>query len=217
MTIALSCLIFLMFVLIAYLWMGRGWLQWDRADIRKQALVELDWETRIPQGYSFHVGHTWVRNEGGEQTRIGVDEFALRLLGEVDQIEVIGNNRWVRQGQRILTMQSDAIRVDFLSPVEGVITAVNEQAIKEPTLASRFPFDRGWIALIKAQEFGTQQKNLIRGEMAERWMHKCMMRVQETLAQADSLAANGRRRKRGLLARVTPELRQKLVKEFFQT
>ena len=54
---------------------------------------------RMPQGYYFHTGHTWVRIEENADVSIGLDDFALRLLGPLDRIEapLIGNR--VYQGK----------------------------------------------------------------------------------------------------------------------
>ncbi|MBZ5574045.1 MAG: hypothetical protein LAO09_19445, partial [Acidobacteriia bacterium] len=60
----------------------------------------------IPQGYCFHPGHTWVLKETAENARVGVDGFATNLVGKIDHIDVIGPNRWVRQGQRLATISS---------------------------------------------------------------------------------------------------------------
>lgn len=209
-----SFLIFLIFLLIAYIWMGG---RATGSNTSKPRRLDLEWKAHTPPGYSFHVGHTWAHREDAQQVRVGVDDFAANLIGAIDHIEVIGTNRWVRQGQRIMTVQADAIKVDLLSPIEGVIAAVNEQALKKPSLATSFPFGEGWVALVKAPEFWRQQKNLIRGELAELWMHNCELRVRELLTQPDCAAEGGERGQQGLLARVSPEFRQKLVKEFFRT
>ena len=77
----------------------------------------------IPQGYSFHPAHTWAVGEGGDSTRVGIDSFAVTLLGKLDQVEVVELNGWVRQGQKFMTMQADNLTVGIQSPSEGVSPA----------------------------------------------------------------------------------------------
>ena len=216
MTIVLSCVIFLVFLFMAYFWMGRNWLQRSGNDFRKQPPAEFGCEARTPDGYSFHLGHTWIHSQDGEHARIGIDDFAAQILGEITHIDVIGTNRWVRQGQRIMTIQSAGISVDFLSPAEGVIIEVNEQARREPSLASRSPLGVGWVALIKVADLKTQQQNLLCGAVADQWMRNCAERVQEMLAESGEVLEN-KGRSSGMLARVSPELRQKLLREFFHS
>jgi len=64
---------------------------------------ELGFE--IPKGYCFHPGHTWVLDEGRQNARVGIDAFTGKVLGKIDGIEVAGLNRWVRQGQKIVTIK----------------------------------------------------------------------------------------------------------------
>ncbi|MFC1886672.1 hypothetical protein ACFLZM_06425, partial [Thermodesulfobacteriota bacterium] len=42
----------------------------------------------VPMGYYFHNGHTWARIESGGQLRIGLDDFALKLLGKADALDL---------------------------------------------------------------------------------------------------------------------------------
>ena len=55
----------------------------------------------VPQGYCFHPGHTWMAKEGADYARVGLDGFAANLLGAIDRVETSGENRWVRQGQKL--------------------------------------------------------------------------------------------------------------------
>ena len=67
--------------------------------------MEREYGFQIPQGYCFHPGHTWSLKEGADNARIGIDTFAANLMGKIDEIKVIGENRWVRQGQKVMTIR----------------------------------------------------------------------------------------------------------------
>jgi glycine cleavage system H lipoate-binding protein len=172
----------------------------------------------IPQGYGFHLGHTWVLRDGGESARIGIDGFAANLLGKIEQVDVVGLNRWVRQGQRLMTLKSGEVAVDLLSPVEGVITAVNRSLAENPTLVSRDPYRDGWIAVVKSPDLAVCQKNLVPGPMVAPWIQNSITRLISMAAEGSSrLAQDGGLPVDGLLTRLRPELRQRVVKEFFLT
>lgn len=68
--------------------------------------MQREYGFSIPEDYCFHPGHTWVLKEGGDNARVGIDSFAANLLGTIEHIDVIGLNRWVRQGQKLVTIQS---------------------------------------------------------------------------------------------------------------
>jgi glycine cleavage system H lipoate-binding protein len=72
---------------------------------------------KIPHGYYLHRGHTRVKIEEGSTARIGLDDFALRLLGPLDRIEapLIGKELEQDRGDILLGRGSNAARVQ--SPV----------------------------------------------------------------------------------------------------
>jgi len=76
-----------------------------------------------------------VLREGGENARVGVDSFAANLIGKVD-IEVAGVNRWVRQGQKLVMLKSGGTVFELVSPVEGVVTAVNKDVVERDCTGS---------------------------------------------------------------------------------
>src|ERR1700752_82073 len=65
--------------------------------------MQREYGFSIPDGFAFHPGHTWVLSEGGENARVGRDSFAANLLRRIDHVDVTGANRWVRQGQKLVT------------------------------------------------------------------------------------------------------------------
>jgi glycine cleavage system H protein len=169
----------------------------------------------IPQDYCFHPGHTWVAKEGSNDARIGVDNFVTNLMGKIDQVEVRGTDRWIRQGQKLITLTSGGTSVDLLSPVEGVVMAINDDVLRDPSLVTNDPYQDGWIAMVKSPDLKINQKNLIQGPMVASWMQNNAARLNAMLSPSPALAQDGGGPISGLLPQLTPELRQKVVKEFF--
>jgi glycine cleavage system H lipoate-binding protein len=178
--------------------------------------IQREYGFSIPEGYCFHPGHTWVLREGGENARVGVDSFAANLIGRIDHIDVAGVNRWVRQGQKLVSLKSGGSTFELVSPVEGVVTAVNKDAIEDPGVIARDPYENGWIAIVKSPDLAMNQKNLVQGGMVAPWLQNSVTRLNGMVKQlAPTMAADGGQPVAGLLTRVEPELREKLAKEFF--
>jgi glycine cleavage system H protein len=157
-----------------------------------------------------------VLREGGENARVGVDSFAANLIGKLDRIEVAGVNRWVRQGQKLVTLKSGGTTFELVSPVEGVVTAVNRDAIEDPSVIGRDPYQKGWIAIVKSPDLAMNQKNLVQGGMVAPWLQNSVTRLNGMVTQlAPTMVADGGLPAAGLLTQVEPELREKLAKEFF--
>ena len=131
-------------------------------------------------------------------------------------MEVAGINRWVRQGQKLVTVASGGQRFELVSPVEGVITAVNQDVVEDPKVIGRDPYQAGWIAIVKSPELALNRKNLVQEGMVAPWLQNSVTRLNSMVAQlAPTMAADGGLPTTGLLTRVTPEVREKLAKEFF--
>ena len=192
MSILFVLLMFLLIISVRYFIEPKGEPVLESEIVTKPQppLVKREYGFEIPQGYCFHLGHTWAMKEGTEDARVGVDKFVTNLLGKIDHIEVRGANRWVRQGQKLITLTSDGTTVDLLSPVEGVVMAINDDALRDPSLVTDDPYENGWIAMVKAADFKVNQRNLIQGSMVAPWMQNSVTRLGAMLS-GPALAQDG--------------------------
>ena len=147
----------------------------------------------VPQGYCFHPGHTWIRDEGHQDARVGIDAFAGNLFGKIDAIEMATLNRWVRQGQKLCTVKREGQSADLLSPVEGVLVSVNHEVLKNPNLIVEDPYKDGWLCVIKAPELAINAKNLLQGTIVAAWMQNSITRLRGDAAATYSRPGAGRR------------------------
>jgi len=221
MSILFVLLMFLLILTINYFrHSGEGMVARPRPEIgpMPSPKMERTLGMSIPQGYCFHPGHTWLIREGPDNARIGLDSFGVNLIGKVDRISVIGENRWIRQGQKVATVYSGNVAVDLVSPVEGVIMAINRDVVEEPATVARDPYEKGWIALVKSPDLAINQKNLVQGGMVAPWLQNSVTRLNGMVGElAPTMAADGGVPLAGLIARVEPEVRKKLTAEFFLT
>lgn len=172
----------------------------------------------VPRGYCFHPGHTWVLDEGRQNARIGLDSFGANLIGKIDRVEVVGLNRWVRQGQKVCTISHDGTSVELLSPVEGVVISVNNELLKDPSLLAKDPYQSGWICVVKSPEIATNLNNLLQGTLVAPWMQDSVRRLSTLTAKlAPAAAADGGMPVSGLLTHLEPGVQRTLIHEFFLT
>ena len=172
----------------------------------------------VPQDYCFHPGHTWVVDEGRQNARVGIDAFASNIFGRIDSIELADLNRWVRQGQPLCTITREGRSVNLLSPVEGVLTSVNHEVLKNPNLVVDDPYRNGWLCEIKAPEITTNVKNLLQGPIVLAWMQNSLARLGAMVQQlTPALAQDGGLPVKGLLFQVDAGVQAQLANEFFLT
>lgn len=179
-------------------------------------VIMKDQGFNIPKGYAFHPGHTWVMPESREDVRVGVDTFAADLVGNIDHIDVVAPNRWVRQGQRLMTIKAGDLSFDLVAPVEGVVMAINKDVVEHPGLATRDPYRDGWVVTIKAPDLATNQKNLMQNSMIAPWMLYSQTRLLAALGKINpTLAQDGGTPISGVLQKVPADLRAQLIADFF--
>ena len=104
----------------------------------------------------------------------------------------------------------------IVSPIEGVVTHINQDVVQNPALALQDPYKDGWIATLKAPDFNTNQRNLMQASMVAPWMHYNQTRLNAEVAKLNpALAQDGGVPIQGLLQHIPAELRQRIIAEFF--
>src|SRR5512139_1177437 len=89
---------------------------------------------RVPDGYLFHPGHTWLKAEGDPFVTVGMDDFAQKFLGKVDSLRLPGVGAKLAQGEKGWAVAVQEKTIPMLSPVDGEVVAVNQEAIRNPYL-----------------------------------------------------------------------------------
>ena len=147
---------------------------------------------RVPAHLSYHPGHTWALKESSDLVRVGLDDFAVRLAGKLDHIQLPERGRWVRQGQAAVSLKRDGAKLQMTSPIEGTVVEVNEAVLQDPDLARRDPYGEGWLMLVNAPDAKVSFRNLITGPLTRWWTEESASRLQRHMpATAGMLAQDG--------------------------
>jgi len=172
---------------------------------------------RVPENVRYHSGHTWALSESRELVRVGMDDFASKLVGKIESIALPQRGRWVRQGQKIWTIFRDGKSVDMVSPIEGTVSDVNEAVVKDPSLALKDPFGEGWIVTVQAPDSKVNFRNLLGGALARMWTEDSALRLRKRMpvAMAAALAQDGGVAVDDITAHLPNEDWAALTKEFF--
>jgi len=125
---------------------------------------------QLPEGFHLHRGHTWAFPEGGEVLRIGMDDFAQRLIGEPAAMMLPTPGQRIEQGERGWQLRVNGDVVDLLSPVQGEVVEVNEEAIRTPSLVCDDPYGKGWLLKVRVGRESTALKNLLPERLARAWL-----------------------------------------------
>jgi glycine cleavage system H lipoate-binding protein len=172
---------------------------------------------QVPENVRYHSGHTWALSESRELVRVGIDDFASKLVGKIESIALPQRGRWVRQGQKIWTIFRDGKSVDMVSPIEGTVSDVNEAVVKNPNLALKDPYGEGWIVTVQAPDSKVNFRNLLGGALARMWTEDSALRLRKRMpvAMAAALAQDGGVAVDDITAHLPNEDWAVLTKEFF--
>ena len=127
---------------------------------------------KVPAHLSYHPGHAWAMKESRQVVRIGLDDFAARLVGQIDQIDLPARGHWLRQGEKGWTLGRGSHRFQMISPIEGEVVDVNPEVLRNPAVAHQDPYGVGWLVAVNAPAAEGNLKNLLHGRVAQRWMEE---------------------------------------------
>ena len=146
----------------------------------------------MPMGYYFHNGHTWASLESGGYFRIGMDDFALKLLGRAQRFELPLMGKELDHEKIGWGLNRDEKRADVLSPIDGVIVEVNNEVRENPKLANQGPYEQGWLFVVRSPDIKKSAQKLMSDTNSMEWMSGEIDRL-ETMIEgvAGPLAADG--------------------------
>lgn len=171
---------------------------------------------RLPEHLHYHRGHTWAAQEGSHRLRVGVDEFAARLLGSVTRVEAPQRGRWFAQGDRGWTLHADERQATLPAPVEGEVIEVNENALAHPEKISADPYGDGWLMVVRTADPAVNLRNLMVGTLARRWMEEAVAELRRIVSPlAVPTAADGGTLIPGVAGRLDLEQWEQLSRHFF--
>lgn len=149
---------------------------------------------KVPENLKYHPGHTWALSESPNLVRIGIDDFASKLVGKVESVQLPQRGQWIRQGQKVWSFIRNGKNVDMVSPIEGSVADVNEALATDPMLASRDPYGEGWMVTVQSPDAKTNFRNLMGGALARWWTEESssrLMRKMPSTMGALALAQDG--------------------------
>ncbi len=147
---------------------------------------------KVAANVAYHPGHTWAAAEGAQMVRVGLDDFAAKIAGHLDNLALPKPGTWVRQGQPVITLEHGGQQAKMVSPIEGTVMAINPALSADPDLARSDPYGEGWLITVQAPDAKTMFRNLVSGTMVRGWMEDATRRLQSLMpAAAGALAQDG--------------------------
>ena len=137
------------------------------SDLKKKTKVE---GYSLPIDLHYHQGHTWLRSEGEGLWKVGVDDFAQQLVGEVKEVRLPTEGEKVDSGAPSFKVKTNFGIAKLRAPISGEVVEVNVRLADDPSLVNSDPYGSGWVFTIKPSESDAELTQLLQGEEARHWL-----------------------------------------------
>lgn len=114
--------------------------------------------------------HTWIELERNGKYRIGIDDFARRIIGKAKGIKLPAVGRDLDLEEYAWTIEHKHGDIEFFSPVDGVVESVNQELFEDTGLLTEQPYTGGWLMTVEPKNILKSNKNFLKGKEARAWL-----------------------------------------------
>jgi CheY-like chemotaxis protein len=138
-------------------------------------------EFAIPGGIFISKNHCWagINQEGTVQ--VGVDDFATKVIGNINDIDLPNLGMKITKGQTAFSIKQGHRSISFKSPISGQITKVNHDLLDNLEVLKISPYENNWICTIDAEYLDNELKELQIGNAAVTQYQKDIEDYQEEI------------------------------------
>ncbi|RKW57663.1 MAG: glycine cleavage system protein GcvH [Lachnospiraceae bacterium] len=119
----------------------------------------------VEKGLLYAKSHEWVKEEGGEFV-VGITDYAQSELGDLVFVNLPEEGDEVTMGESFADVESVKAVSDVLSPISGVVSAINEAILDAPESINSSPYE-AWFIKVKDV---TDKEELLSAEEYEEFL-----------------------------------------------
>lgn len=119
----------------------------------------------VEKGLLYAKSHEWVKEEGGEFV-VGITDYAQSELGDLVFVNLPEEGDEVTMGESFADVESVKAVSDVLSPISGVVSAINEAILDAPESINSSPYE-AWFVKVKDV---TDKEELLSAEEYEEFL-----------------------------------------------
>jgi FixJ family two-component response regulator/glycine cleavage system H lipoate-binding protein len=123
-------------------------------------------EFAIPGGVFISNNHCWAAIDQDGKVRIGIDDFAKKIIGKIDDINYPNLGMKANINQPLFSLKQGYRKVAFNSPITGNVIAINDKLKDNTDSLEISPYENNWICKIDADNLDSEIKNLQIGNAA---------------------------------------------------
>lgn len=126
----------------------------------------------LAEDFYYHEGHTWAKPEYGGRVRVGLDDFAQKLIGKLGRIELPNIGQEVKQGEVGFQVRRNGEVAKVIAPMDGIVVHINDKLRDQPDLVNGSPYEKGWLFTIEPTKLRKNLKGLYYGQEARNYINE---------------------------------------------
>lgn len=130
-------------------------------------------------------GHVWANVTVPGLVRVGMDDFARKMIGRITAIEFPAKDRVVQKGERLFAIQQNGRTAVFNAPITGTVHLVNTELREHLDWLEKQPYEKGWVCSLKPEHLANELEHLRLGEKAAEWYREEITRFRKLLVPAN--------------------------------
>ena len=207
---------FLILFVAYWVWMNRS-TNAQASKLARQPVTSHDW-FHLMKGRYYHQGHSWVIPQNRNVVRIGIDDFAQKLLGKPTAIMLPDKGTILEQGNKGWKLKFDDKKIDMLSPVSGKVIKINQEALQSTDLITKDPYERGWLMEVEVDNLKPNLTNLLSGPVAVAWLENVILKLREKISpQLGLVMQDGGIPVSGFAREISPDNWEDIATDFLLT
>lgn len=163
----------------------------DRIDKRTKPQVHLitpsidavksKHKINVPAGVFVSPSHTWISLELNGIVRVGIDDFAQKILGPIEEIELPRAGQKIDKGDPLFSIKKGTHRLSIPSPISGAVVSQNSELLDHIDYIQMKPYELGWICTVEPSNLPGELQALIIGADSVTWYQKEIENYSEKL------------------------------------
>jgi len=142
-------------------------------------------EFHIPGGVLVSGGHCWASLAEDGSAKVGPDDFARKLFGRIDSIELPEIGATVKAGQPLFSIIQNHRRANFNAPLSGRVVKVNGDFGGTERTLDKLPYARSWVCVVEGEDLDAELPKLKIGKSAVALFQEDIDRFEDLLQKGN--------------------------------
>jgi len=126
-------------------------------------------EFNVPAGFFVSQNHTWVNIEMNGTARVGLDDFARKIVGKIDKVDLPKPGKEIKKGELLFSIRKNSRTINISSPISGTISLINTEHVEHPEWIGSKPFELSWMCCIEPSNLSEELSSLKIGADSIAW------------------------------------------------